>query len=169
MARRSPAPARVEHEFRRHSGGREQWPTPAELKKMLDLGWTHQEIADEAYRRTGKKVTRGAITMAVRRAGLSDREVPRYHETIPWRVEARHAKHNAARNLRLLGRRLRGDELTEPYAQRLDSWLRRLEAENLVVGYWPDTEEGFFYVDPRPGDGENGIPIRVPDRSRKAV
>ena len=169
MARRSPAPARVELELHRQRGVREQWPSKAELKKMLDLGKTHQEIADEAYRRTGKKVTRGAITMAVRRAGLTDREVPRYRETLPWRVEARHAKHYAARMLRLLGRRLRDDDLTEAYARRLDSWLNQLESENLVVGYWPDTEEGFFYVDPRPGDGKDGIPIRMPDRSRKAV
>jgi hypothetical protein len=130
-------------------------PTPAELKKYLDLGYTHKEIA----KATG--LPRGTISSAIQRAGLSQDKM-RYSEEIPWRVREEHATHYAARMLRLLGRRRAGIELSQAQGKALDSWLRRLREMHAVVTYEPASEDGFYYVDGDPLPG--GIPIHPPKR-----
>lgn len=133
-------------------------PAGHELRRMVEHGMTHQEIADHVFRSTGTRVTRGAVSAAISRANLS-KPANRYEECLPWTVRVEHAKHYAARMLRLLGRRMSGIELSEEEAKRLDSWLATLEANHAVVAYAPETAEGFFYVDAQDGDGDE-IPIR---------
>lgn len=128
-------------------------PTPAELKKYLDLGMTHAEIAEM----TG--LSRGTISSAIQRAGLS-LEKMRYKDEIPWRVAETHAQHYAARMLRILGRKRQGLKLTPAQDLALDSWLRKLRDMHAVVTYERDSEDGFYYVD---GDfTPDGLPIKRP-------
>lgn len=62
--------------------------------------------------------------------------------------------------LRLLGKRLGGGELTQDESDRLNGWLSMLENEQAVVGYDPDTDEGFFYIDVKHKDHNGPEPIR---------
>ena len=133
-------------------------PDSTELRRLVRQGKTHAEIADLVYERTGQRVTRGAVSSAISRAGLSS-PANRYKDQLPWRVRIEHSKHYAARMLRLLGRREGGEELNEQDVARLDAWLDRLRAEGVIVAYAPDTEEGFFYVKPPKGYRRRGAPI----------
>lgn len=135
-------------------------PDIGQLISWRDLGWTHQQMADHIYDTTGQIVARSSISAALSRAGKADTR-DRYSDCLPWRVRTRHLKEYQAVMLRLLGRRRAGGELSAGDNRRLDSWLRQLEQANAVVAYDPDNDEqGFHYVNPRPGDGADGIPIR---------
>lgn len=125
---------------------------------MKRKGMTHQEIADRVYETTGQKVTRGAVSTAVSRAGLSN-PARRYEDTVPWRVRIEHSKHYAARMLRLLGRQRIGDQLETSDQGRLDAWLKRIHDEGVVVVYVPETEDGFLYSVPPADWVDVGIPI----------
>lgn len=131
-------------------------PHTTELKKMLERGMTHQEIADAISRTTGYTVKRSTVSAAIHRAGLSERN-KKYTEEIPWTVREEHLTHYAARMLRALGRRRAGIQNSEEMDRRLNGWLAQLRREHAVVLYVPETTEGFFYVD---GDfNKKGIPV----------
>lgn len=132
-------------------------PDRTELRRLVREGKTHSDIAEIVYERTGQRVTRGAVSAAISRAGLST-PAHRYSDHLPWRVKIEHSKHYAARMLRLLGRRDNGEELSEGDNARLDAWVAKVEAERVVIAYAPDTEEGFFYV-PRPRGHRGSVPI----------
>jgi hypothetical protein len=135
-------------------------PPTQELKKLVDLGFTHAEIADYVLRTTGERVARSAVSAALSRAGLTTRDGVRYRDELPWRVKADHLTQYPARMLRLLGRRRGGIELTDEEAERLEAWLDGLEEKELVIAYCPDGG-GFLYVDAdEVGDGSDGVPIR---------
>lgn len=128
---------------------------------VKDEGLTHQEIADRIFITSGVRVTRMAVSTALSRAGIS-KPKPRYDETIPWTVKMDHIKEYPARMLRLLGRRRAGNPMNDREAQRLDSWLAKLEEDHAVVGYDPDSQYGFYYIEKDDKlDGKNGIPIRI--------
>jgi hypothetical protein len=124
---------------------------------------THQQIADEVERRTGQKVTRNAVTMAMARHGLSSNPT-RYSEEIPWRVRQKHERHYALAMLRLYARQRRGVKLNREQDQRLTSWLGQLQENDRVVFYEPNSPEGFYYVPRLPEDGKDIIrrPVEEP-------
>lgn len=123
---------------------------------MVDRGMTHQQIAEEVSRRTGYPVSRSSVSAALFRAGQVN-NAKRYVEEIPWTVREEHQTHYAARMLRLLGRRRAGITNSAESDARLDSWLRQLERSGAVVVYFPDTEDGFFYVQGTPDIP--GVPV----------
>lgn len=141
-------------------------PDRTELRRMRDSGMTHQQIADEVERRTGQRVTRNAVTMAMARHGLSGNPT-RYSEEIPWRVRQKHERHYALAMLRLYARTRRGVKLNRDQTQRLDSWLGQLRENDRVVYYEPDSPDGFYYVPRQAEDGDNIIrrPVEAPDPS----
>jgi hypothetical protein len=120
---------------------------------------THQDIADEVFRRTGEKVTRGAVTMALRRAGITG-TVRRYTDLIPWRVKTIHEHSYHLAMLRFEARRRRDLGLTKEQERRLDGWLARLSAEQLVVLYEPTSPDGFYLVPRADTDADT---IRQPE------
>lgn len=128
---------------------------------------THREIAEEVARRTGYEVTREAVSMALKRAGLQG-NVRRYDDLIPWRVKDAHARHYALTMLRAEARRRRGLDMSEDLAHRLESWKQRLHSEQLVVYYEPESPDGFYYIPCEPRDvtqdGEQPL-IRRPDKA----
>lgn len=135
-------------------------PPAQELKKLVDLGYTHANIAEYVQITTGVHVSRSTVSAALSRAGLTTRDGIRYKDEIPWRVKAEHLTQYPARMLRLLGRRRAGHELADDEAQRLDAWMEGLEEKELVIAYCPD-DAGFLYVDADEiSDGDKGIPIR---------
>lgn len=127
-------------------------PPTSELRQMVDRGMTHQQIADEVSRRTGYSVSRSTVSAALFRAGEAS-TAKKYVDELPWTIKEEHQTHYAARMLRLLGRRRKGIANSAESDQRLDSWLLQLKRAGAVVVYYPDTEQGFFYV-----NGEPDIP-----------
>lgn len=136
-------------------------PDKVTMEHYLEQGLTHEAIRQAHYDATGVLVTRTAISAALQRYGLAGESIPRYKNTIPWRVKAIHSKAYPARMLRLLGRRLGGSELNEAESSQLDSWLTMLANEKAIVAYDPDDDQGFAYVDQKFKDHRNKqIPIR---------
>lgn len=134
-------------------------PPTQELRKLVEAGMTHADIAEHIRETTGLIVSRSAVSSALSRAGLT-REAPRYKEEVPWKVRGEHLTQYAPRMLRLLGRRRAGFELSGDEETRLDAWLEGLKEKGLVVAYAPDAG-GFLYVDDdEVDDGKGGIPIR---------
>lgn len=134
-------------------------PSNDELRRLVDQGYTHQQIAQHILDTTGTRVSRSTVSVALSRAGLT-RETMRYREELPWKVKTEHLTQYQARMLRLLGRRRQGVDLTDDEDSRLDAWLDDLKANDWVVAYAPDND-GFIYVDSdEVGDGANGVPIR---------
>ena len=133
-------------------------PSTQDLLTLVDQGMTHAQIANHIYLTTGEIVNRSAISVALSRAGKT-KTLPRYKETLPWKVATEHAGEYPARMLRLLGRRNAGNRLTQQDEARLNSWIEMLDSENVIVAYGP--EVGFLYVDPdERGDKPDGLPIR---------
>lgn len=149
---------------------------PRRLEKLVGEGKSHQEIADLVFEETGQRVTRAAVTMALKRAGISARPY-RYEDWIPWRVRTAHERDYTLAMLRAHARRQRGLQSSPVLEQKLDSWLHKLETKewpaemlakwNLppdtrgaVVIYRPGSEDGFFLVPRRRTDR---FPIRHPD------
>lgn len=125
---------------------------------MVDMGMTHQQIADEVSRETGYPISRSSVSAALHRAGNSA-PAKKYPREIPWVVREEHQSHYAARMLRLLGRRNQGIVNSAEADARLDSWLTQLARAGAVVTYVPDTEDGFFYIAGDPD--EDGLPIKA--------
>lgn len=134
-------------------------PDKNTLQKWLKEGLTHQQMADRVFEQTGNKITRNAISNAMARHGLAG-ELPRYTETIPWKVKVGHAKAYPLRMLRLLGRRMQGGKLNKTETSALDNWLAKMEDEEAIVAYDPESDAGFFYVDKKFKDHKEKIPIR---------
>jgi len=135
-------------------------PSSQELKRLVALGMTHQQIVDYLREKEDIVVSRSSVSAALSRAGLTEREGMRYRDELPWRIKGEHLTQYQARMLRLLGRRRANIDLTEDEENRLDAWLEALEEREIVVAYAPE-DGGFLYVDADEiGDGNNGIPIR---------
>ncbi len=140
-------------------------PSDRELEKLVNKGHTHQEIADIISKETGHPIARSTVSAALSRAGLTDRV--RYEETIPWSpIRVEHNYHYALSMLRLLARRNEGDVLDDEKNGRLDSWITKLENNNAVIVYVPESEKGFHYVERKPSDGKSLTSLRVPKGSR---
>ena len=126
-------------------------PSDSVLKKWLDEGLTHKQIQARIKEQDGVEVALGTISAAISRAGLSN---PVRYPTIPWHpIRADHQNAYPLLMLRYLGRRELGEEMTAEQNRRLDAWIERLEKENACVAYRPDSEQGWYYVRRRPGDG----------------
>lgn len=131
-------------------------PPTSDLKRMVQQGMTHKEIAETLSRETGYPVSRSTVSAALHRANATS-PAKKYPEEIPWYVKEEHQTHYAARMLRLLGRRRKGITNSAEADQRLDSWLNQLAEAGAVVTYDPLTPEGFYYTHGEPD--EKGIPV----------
>ena len=130
-------------------------PSDQELKRLLERGFTHDDIVAHVWDTEHKRVSRSTVSAAISRAGLSETQ-NRYTDEIPWRVSGQHLRDYQPRMLRLLGRRRAGETLNDLENSRLDNWLKMLAEDNAVVAY--DPEVGFGYVDRSPEDPTD-VPI----------
>lgn len=124
-------------------------PSDAKLAELART-MTHAQIAEYVYKTTGVKVGRSTVSAALSRAGLTNRI--RYSDALPWeRIKIEHNGHYAAQMLRAGARIEAGQKVSDDLSDRYESWKARLDAEDAVVHYDPDTGEGFFYVKRRKG------------------
>ena len=140
-------------------------PPKDELRKMLEAGLTHQQIADKVSEQVGRPISRSSVSVAISREGLSDTK-PRYTETVPWRVSVEHQAEYDLWMLRTAARAEREGEESLPadLLRRLVNWKRRLQEADAVVDYSPLLERGFVWVRRRPGV-DKGL-IREPAKAR---
>lgn len=134
-------------------------PDKNTFERWLEEGLTHEQMADRVFADTGERVTRSAISQAIQRYGLA-KEGKRYPTTIPWKVKVPHSRAYQLRMLRLLGRRLEGDDLNEVESKMLDRWLEQMTAKGLIVAYDPNDDLGLVYIDKKFKDHRQPIPIR---------
>lgn len=128
-------------------------PGKTELERYLRRGMTQAQIVAAWEDKTGVRVSRSTIGMAIKRYGLhSATERPRHAELLPWHVRDEHRNHIEARMLRLEARRRKGLPLTEGDLHWVNEWREKLEERNAVVAYDPDWPEGFFWTDRLPTD-----------------
>ena len=131
-------------------------PDKTTLARWKRQGLSQQEMADKVFEETGEHISRATIAGAMVRYGLSE-EKPRYNDVLPWRVRMEHISAYPARMLRLLGKRNNGVELNPQEERKLNSWIRKMQAENAVVAYDPDSAQGFFYVERDEHDDPDGF------------
>lgn len=134
-------------------------PDSGTLLQLKAQKWTNRQIAE----RYG--VTENAVYLALRSVPGATTKRPRYDEFIPWRVKSEHLWTVPANMLRLLARQAGGEELPQRRLTTLTGWLKKMDAEGLVVDYDPEQGPsnaspkygGFRYVRRQPEDGEGYI------------
>lgn len=110
-------------------------------------------------------VTENAVYLALRDVPGGTTKRPRHEDFLPWRIKAEHLWAVPAVMLRLLARRSKGEELPQRRQVTLNGWLKKMDAEGLVVDYDPEQGPthaspkygGFRYVKRRPEDGDGYI------------
>lgn len=136
-------------------------PDKNEFERWLAEGLTHQQMADRVYERTGHRVTRAAISVALGNYGLARRNLS-HKRWVPWRVKTDHQKSYAVKMLRLLGKRSYGIQMKLKEEKDLNSWLRRVKEAGLIVAYDRDSDQGLHYIDERFRDHQDdSLPIRI--------
>lgn len=145
-------------------------PNPTQMRRYVERGLTQQQIADEYEKDTGIRCTRQAIGMALARYDMKTvRPRKRHTELLPWVIRREHAMANDARMLRMEGRRRLGEQLREKDLRILEGWMMRLDEQDAVVHYDPDTEKGFWWVPRKPEDGRGLIRKPRPDDDEDAA
>jgi hypothetical protein len=139
-----------------------------EIIRWFEEGKTYAWMVDEYHRKYDIETVASMFGNFRRRRGLQ-RRLTRDCDLIPWAIEEQHRWQYPVIMLRAEARRREGKELREVDRIRLDAWLRRLEDENVVVHYEPETDEGFWYVARR--EGIDTDIVRLPDQttSRQSV
>jgi hypothetical protein len=131
-----------------------------EVIRWFEQGRTYAWMVEEYRRRYGIETVPSMWGNFRRRKGL-DRRLERNDDLIPWAVERQHRWAYPLQMLRTEARRRSGMEVSPGMAERLDKWLVRMRAEDTVVAYDPNTDDGFAYV-PRRDDLDRDL-IRAPE------
>lgn len=131
-----------------------------EAVRWIEEGKTYSWIVEE-YRRKYHIETTPQMWGNFRRKHGLERRLHRDRELIPWRVKKEHRWEYPLAMLRLVARQRRGDKLRESDQQKLDSWLKQMKEQDLVVYYDPETEPGFFLVPREPQDKDL---VRMPEQ-----
>jgi hypothetical protein len=72
-------------------------------------------------------------------------------DLVPWQLRPEHRQLHAAKMLRAKSRVDRGEPIGAIQRRQLETWLAGLEADDAVIHYDPDTEQGFWRVPRRAG------------------
>lgn len=123
------------------------------LTDRIAEGRTDREMAELWFQQSGELVTPQAINKKVRTFDLRER-VESYDDLIPWTVKAEHAGHYLHKLLYAEGHVRRGKPITERWSTSLKNFKDRLQREDAVVAYLPDSPDGFYLVKRRSGDDE---------------
>ena len=126
---------------------------------------TYRWMADRYLEKYSLQVSPSMFGNFRARMGL-DVRIVHDEELIPWQVKEQHRWDYPIYMLRYVARLRAGKELPPKVMGRLNAWLRMIKQENVVVHYDPDTAEGWWYVQPRPGVDTDLI--RVPNQQRPA-
>ena len=120
-----------------------------EVEALLRSGWSQMQVV-RMYRDKGVDVTQSAISQAIT-TGRIKVDTGRSTGGVPWKLKLEHRHFNNARMLRTQARLDRGLPIGQTLAPQLNKWRAALIAENSVIHYDPDTDEGFWHVPRRPG------------------
>lgn len=131
----------------------------AEVRRWFMRGETYAWMQAEYKRKYGVEISASAFTNLRRAKGWSRRQA-RDTSLIPWAVAPRHRHKYPVLMLRAESRVRAGLPINDELDNRLTNFKKRLQSENLVVAYDPDSDEGFTLVKPRKRDTDL---IRVPD------
>jgi hypothetical protein len=116
----------------------------------LEEGLTYREIAERHLAEFGVQIAVSTVASFAERNGLDGRFV-RVSANLPWQIRPEHYHQPIGRYLRWLARRRAGETISPESAGKLDRWLSKVEAENVVVDYDPESEFGWELVERRPG------------------
>ena len=121
-----------------------------ELLKWFSEGRTYRWMQEEYLRKYNLQVGLSMFSNYRARHGL-ERRIVRDDSLIPWHVLPEHRYAYPVMNLRLEARRRAGEPLSPRSLAQVEGWKRNLEADDVVVHYEPETEQGWFYVPRRKG------------------
>ncbi|MEU5433808.1 hypothetical protein AB0G73_10565 [Streptomyces sp. NPDC020719] len=122
-----------------------------EADRWFEEGKTYQWMVDEYLRKYNIKTSVSMWATRASRRGF-DRRIVRDPALIPWELKEEHRWLYPVMMLRVEARKRAGVTVRDEDESRLKSWLKELNANNLVVHYDPETEEGFHYIPRQPGD-----------------
>ncbi len=121
-------------------------PDATELRRWKESGYTYDEMAAMATEKYNWPWTKSGIQQRLRRAGLTNEgALSRHDYTVPWTVSNEHTRDEVVINLRRLGRKLEGKDLTPRDEKRLGWFLSKMERENVVIAYSP--KAGWLRID----------------------
>lgn len=120
------------------------------VRQMLRAGKSHKDIVEALQREDHIYITPQAIHAWAKRNG---EDLPSRNRTgYPYRIAPEHRQATPVRAIQWFNRREAGEELPEATQRRLDAILAKLDAVDGVFHYDPDTAEGWWTVQRRPGD-----------------
>ena len=133
-----------------------------EIVAWIEAGKTYKWMAETYLDKYNLQVSPTMFSNFRARKGIENRIV-RDDNLIPWEIAG--TKHRwawPAQMLRIEGRRRASAPISPLERDSVDGWVRGMKRDEVVVHYDPDTEQGWFYVRPRPGIDEDLI--REPSR-----
>lgn len=125
----------------------------SEVDQLMRQGLTDREIADFLYKEHNISVTPNAIVAWRRRHGKKPKR-PRYNDLLPWRVREEHIYDYIPRLLRFEARMRQGLPVAPKDQANVRLFKQKLDGAfpgGGVVHYDPDTEQGWWVVERRPG------------------
>lgn len=123
------------------------------VERYVRDGLTTTQMAERFLVEYGERRSDRSFAVAMHRMGIpSPHPRKKYDDELPWTVRKEHLMATEARMLRAYGRLRAGEAMAPDTAERLASWMRKLDEMDAVVHYDPETEQGFFLVPRRPGD-----------------
>jgi hypothetical protein len=140
--------------------GRSKIRDEQEVIRWFEEGITYEEMVQRYRDKYGIETTFSMFGNFRRRRGLA-RRITRDDELIPWAVKVEHRHDYPILMLRKEARRRAGLPLSDEDDSAVDAWIRGMKEDGTVLHYEPETDEGWFYVPPRPGVDVDLI--RVPD------
>jgi hypothetical protein len=121
-----------------------------EIIRWFEQGVTYEEMVERYREKYNIETTPSMWGNFRRRRGL-DRRIARDDELIPWAVKVEHRHDYPIIMLRKEARRRAGLGLSSDDVHAVDAWIRGMKESDTVLHYDGDTEQGWFYVPPRPG------------------
>ena len=127
-------------------------PDNTTLRQLRAQGYKLKQIAS-IY-----GVKEAAVWKALERAGFTDK-AETYRDILPWDIDPRHRSTAIAQRFRSIQRQRQGKPLTETEQHLLDTWMKVMKDNNVVLDYHPDAPPndasrlgGFFYTPRLPED-----------------
>lgn len=127
-----------------------------EVQQWFEEGRTYAWMAEQ-YSLRGITISPTAFSEYRAVRGWERRNL-RDDTLIPWAVKEEHRYKNLLNQLRVEAQLRAGrktvEDLSYPVRVRWEAFRRKLDEENVVVKYDPDTEEGFLLVPRKPSDND---------------
>lgn len=140
-----------------------------EVKRWFEEGRTYAWMVEE-YRRKYNIETSISMWGNYRIRRGYDRRLTWDTELIPWAIRPEHRYDYPILMLRKEARRRAGFPVSPEQERDIDTWLAGMKANDTVLHYDPETEQGWFYVPRRHGVDDDIIrrPLRVTGKRKSA-